>query len=145
MGAGLTVGQAGRETVVRPDEPALYDSWQPFRIQVTASAEAAARRTRPPAGTAVADGPGRAPHAAAAAARRLLHPAAVARRDAVPGHGRRRDLADPALRDMPVHRIADRWGFKGHPTFTRAFRAAFGTTPQDYRNSALAAAADERR
>ncbi|MFG3357423.1 helix-turn-helix domain-containing protein [Streptomyces griseofuscus] len=110
---------------------------------MAASAGAAARRTRPPAGTAVADGPGRAPHAAAA--RRLLHPAAVARRDAVPGHGRRRDLADPALRDMPVHRIADRWGFKGHPTFTRAFRAAFGTSPQDYRNGALAAAADERR
>ncbi|MYQ99142.1 MULTISPECIES: helix-turn-helix domain-containing protein, partial [unclassified Streptomyces] len=54
-------------------------------------------------------------------------------------------LADPALRDMPVHRIADRWGFRGHPTFTRAFRAAFGTSPQDYRNSALAATADERR
>ncbi|WP_342354574.1 helix-turn-helix domain-containing protein [Streptomyces griseofuscus] len=104
---------------------------------------AAARRTRPPAGTAVADGPGRAPHTAAA--RRLLHPAAIARRDAVPGHGRRRDLADPALRDMPVHRIADRWGFKGHPPFTRAFRAAFGTSPQDYRDGALAAAADERR
>ncbi|MFF5430397.1 helix-turn-helix domain-containing protein [Streptomyces griseofuscus] len=128
---------------MRPDELTLYDSSQPFRIQVAASAGAAARRTRPPAGTAVADGPGRAPHAAAA--RRLLHPAAVARRDAVPGHGRRRDLADPALRDMPVHHIADRWGFKGHPTFTRAFRAAFGTSPQDYRNGALAAAADERR
>ncbi|RRQ81994.1 hypothetical protein CQW39_01545 [Streptomyces griseofuscus] len=46
---------------------------------------------------------------------------------------------------MPVHRIADRWGFKGHPPFTRAFRAAFGTSPQDYRDGALAAAADERR
>ncbi|RRQ87941.1 hypothetical protein [Streptomyces griseofuscus] len=31
------------------------------------------------------------------------------------------------------------------PPFTRAFRAAFGTSPQDYRDGALAAAADERR
>jgi AraC-like DNA-binding protein len=47
-----------------------------------------------------------------------------------------RDLHDPALRDMPVHRIAARWGFKDHSTFTRAFRAAYDTAPQDYRHAA---------
>jgi AraC-like DNA-binding protein len=48
----------------------------------------------------------------------------------------RRDLVDPALRDVPVHRIAARWGFKAHSSFTRAFRAAYGTAPQDYRREA---------
>jgi AraC-like DNA-binding protein len=51
--------------------------------------------------------------------------------------GARRDLADPALRDTPVHRIAARWGFKDHSSFTRAFRAAFGTAPTDYRHDAV--------
>jgi AraC-like DNA-binding protein len=50
--------------------------------------------------------------------------------------GARRDLVDPALRDTPVHRIAARWGFKDHSSFTRAFRAAFGTAPTDYRHDA---------
>ena len=45
-----------------------------------------------------------------------------------------RDLRDPARRHMPVHRIAERWGFKDHATFTRAFRAAYGTAPNDYRH-----------
>ncbi|MFD7445797.1 helix-turn-helix domain-containing protein [Streptomyces sp. NPDC059909] len=49
----------------------------------------------------------------------------------------RRDLTDPRLRDVPVHRIANRWGFKGHPAFTRAFRAAYGLPPRDYRHQAL--------
>ncbi|WP_307795352.1 helix-turn-helix domain-containing protein [Actinacidiphila acididurans] len=51
----------------------------------------------------------------------------------------RRDLADPALLDMPVHRIATRWGFTGHSTFTRAFRAAYGAPPRDYRHQTAAA------
>ncbi|WP_236060957.1 helix-turn-helix domain-containing protein [Actinacidiphila acididurans] len=55
----------------------------------------------------------------------------------------RRDLADPALRELPVHRIATRWGFTGHSTFTRAFRAAYGTAPQDYRHQAAAAPGHE--
>lgn len=49
----------------------------------------------------------------------------------------RRDLADPAQRSVPVHRIATRWGFKDHSSFTRAFRAAFGVAPQDYRHSTI--------
>lgn len=45
----------------------------------------------------------------------------------------RRDLTDPALRDVPIHQIAARWGFKDHATFTRAFRSAYGAAPKDYR------------
>jgi AraC-like DNA-binding protein len=55
----------------------------------------------------------------------------------------RRDLADPAMRHVPVHRIAARWGFKDHPTFTRAFRSAYGATPQDHRHLAYLSAAGE--
>jgi AraC-like DNA-binding protein len=51
----------------------------------------------------------------------------------------RRDLADPALRHLPVHRIAARWGFKDHATFTRAFRSAYAMTPSDHRGAAAAA------
>lgn len=49
----------------------------------------------------------------------------------------RRDLSDPALRVMPVHRIASRWGFPDHASFTRAFRAAYDVPPTDYRQQAL--------
>lgn len=47
-----------------------------------------------------------------------------------------RDLRDTAQHDVPVHRIAARWGFKDHSTFTRTFRAAYGLSPRDYRHSA---------
>lgn len=47
-----------------------------------------------------------------------------------------RDLRDTAQRDVPVHRIAARWGFKDHSTFTRTFRAAYGLSPRDYRHTA---------
>ncbi|WNI18900.1 helix-turn-helix domain-containing protein [Actinacidiphila sp. ITFR-21] len=47
----------------------------------------------------------------------------------------RRELTDPALHGVPVHRIAARWGFRDHPTFTRAFRTAYGTAPKDYRHN----------
>ncbi|MFW6723438.1 AraC family transcriptional regulator [Streptomyces sp. MAR4 CNY-716] len=49
----------------------------------------------------------------------------------------RRDLGDPALAAVPVHRIASRWGFPHHPAFTRAFRSAYGMPPRDYRHLAL--------
>ncbi|GAA2699823.1 helix-turn-helix domain-containing protein [Micromonospora olivasterospora] len=45
----------------------------------------------------------------------------------------RRDLADPTLRDRPVQALALRWGFRDKAHFSRAFRAAYGTTPQAYR------------
>jgi AraC-like DNA-binding protein len=47
-----------------------------------------------------------------------------------------RQLSDPAQAATPVHVIARRWGFKDHATFTRTFRAAFGTSPTDYRRTA---------
>ncbi|WP_308429099.1 helix-turn-helix transcriptional regulator [Streptomyces brasiliensis] len=45
----------------------------------------------------------------------------------------RRDLAEPALRAVPVHRIAARWGFSDHATFTRSFRSAYDIPPKEYR------------
>ncbi|MBO2463250.1 helix-turn-helix domain-containing protein [Actinomadura violacea] len=50
--------------------------------------------------------------------------------------GARRDLSNPALQAVPVHRIAVRWGFRDHSTFTRAFRAAYGLPPKEYRHRA---------
>lgn len=52
--------------------------------------------------------------------------------------GARRDLADPALSQIPVHRIATRSGFASHSTFTRAFHAAYGISPRDYRHAVAA-------
>lgn len=49
----------------------------------------------------------------------------------------RRDLADAALRLIPVHEIAARWGFTYHESFTRAFQAAYGMAPRDFRQQAL--------
>ncbi|WP_431043597.1 helix-turn-helix domain-containing protein [Streptomyces sp. P1-3] len=49
----------------------------------------------------------------------------------------RRDLADPALRTIPIHAIAARWGFPRAADFSRAHRAAYGTTPKDHRHQAL--------
>ncbi|MGX1549156.1 AraC-like ligand-binding domain-containing protein [Streptomyces adustus] len=46
------------------------------------------------------------------------------------------DLTDRRLRDVPVHRIAARWGFKDHAAFTRAFRTAYGIAPRDLRQPA---------
>ncbi|WP_433153210.1 helix-turn-helix domain-containing protein [Actinomadura nitritigenes] len=53
----------------------------------------------------------------------------------------RRDLGNPAMQAIPVHRIATHWGFRDHPTFTRAFRAVYGTPPKDYREKAWRSAA----
>ncbi|RII17675.1 Transcriptional activator NphR [Streptomyces sp. YIM 130001] len=49
----------------------------------------------------------------------------------------RRDLTDSALRATPVHRIAARWGFAHAAAFSRAFRAAYGLPPGDYRRQML--------
>jgi AraC-like DNA-binding protein len=48
----------------------------------------------------------------------------------------RRDLADPALASRPVAAIAARWGFSSAADFSRAFRAAHGMPPAEYRRSA---------
>lgn len=50
----------------------------------------------------------------------------------------RRDLADPRLAGVPIHRIAARWGFRDHATFTRAFRQRYGTAPRALRPELLA-------
>ncbi|MBD0746861.1 helix-turn-helix domain-containing protein [Streptomyces sp. CBMA152] len=49
----------------------------------------------------------------------------------------RRDLTDPGLRRRPVYAIGARWGFIEPAHFSRAFRAAYGISPRDYREAAL--------
>jgi AraC-like DNA-binding protein len=48
----------------------------------------------------------------------------------------RRDLTDPALASRPVAAIASTWGFTNGADFSRAFRAAHGMPPAEYRRSA---------
>ncbi|AJP00346.1 AraC family transcriptional regulator [Streptomyces cyaneogriseus subsp. noncyanogenus] len=48
----------------------------------------------------------------------------------------RRDLADPALRGVPVSAIGARWGHPRPAEFTRAFRTATGMTPTAFRAAA---------
>ncbi|MFJ4776294.1 AraC family transcriptional regulator [Streptomyces sp. NPDC088762] len=51
----------------------------------------------------------------------------------------RTDLADPSLGATPLHVLAARWGMPSASHFTRAFRAAYGLSPRDYRYQALRA------
>ncbi|MGA5821481.1 AraC family transcriptional regulator [Kitasatospora sp. NPDC094028] len=48
-----------------------------------------------------------------------------------------RDLADPALRALPIHIIAARCGLLRASDFGRAFKAAYGLTPREHRSGAL--------
>ncbi|MFE7394904.1 helix-turn-helix domain-containing protein [Streptomyces sp. NPDC057582] len=50
----------------------------------------------------------------------------------------RRDLANPLLHSRPVRAIAACWGFTDPTHFSRAFRAAYGMPPGDYRHWAPA-------
>ena len=50
----------------------------------------------------------------------------------------RRDLLDPALRASPVSAIAMRWGLTNPAHFSRAFRAAYGIAPAEYRRMTTA-------
>jgi len=54
----------------------------------------------------------------------------------------RHDLVDPAFQALSVGAIATRSGFIDAPHFTRAFRAAYGVPPAEYRRRHLAAVAD---
>lgn len=45
----------------------------------------------------------------------------------------RADLSDPAMRQEPIARIAERWGFHCTAAFNRSFRTAYGMTPGDMR------------
>jgi AraC-like DNA-binding protein len=51
----------------------------------------------------------------------------------------RRDLTDPALRAVPIHAVAARWGFPRAAEFTRAFRTAYGVPPSELREQACRA------
>jgi AraC-like DNA-binding protein len=50
----------------------------------------------------------------------------------------RRDLADPLLANQSVIQIAFRWGFSDASHLSRAFKRAFGLSPRDFRERALA-------
>ncbi len=50
--------------------------------------------------------------------------------------GVRADLADPAHARRSIMAIASHWGYRDQAHLTRAFRAAFGTTPAAFRRSA---------
>ncbi|EPH44212.1 helix-turn-helix domain-containing protein [Streptomyces aurantiacus] len=49
----------------------------------------------------------------------------------------RRDLADLRLRSRPIGAIASMWGFSDAAHFSRAFRAAYGMSPREYRRRRL--------
>jgi AraC-like DNA-binding protein len=49
----------------------------------------------------------------------------------------RRDLADPAQQDLPVSAIGARWGLVNPAHLSRAFRAAYGLSPVEYRHDML--------
>ncbi|GHF30424.1 helix-turn-helix domain-containing protein [Streptomyces griseoluteus] len=50
----------------------------------------------------------------------------------------RRDLTDPLRGRQPVRAVAARWGFTDPASFSRAFRGAYGLSPQEYRRQWLA-------
>lgn len=45
------------------------------------------------------------------------------------------DLADPRLAQFSMHAIASRWGCPDPAHFSRAFRAAYGLTPTEFRHA----------
>ncbi|MFF3327801.1 helix-turn-helix domain-containing protein [Streptomyces sp. NPDC002889] len=59
-------------------------------------------------------------------------------------HRCRRDLADPGMRHHTIRVIAARWGMPRPAEFSRAFRAATGTSPSRYRAQHLPPTADEQ-
>ena len=50
----------------------------------------------------------------------------------------RAERRDPALRARPVSAIAMRWGLTNPAHFSRAFRAAYGIAPAEYRRMTTA-------
>jgi AraC-like DNA-binding protein len=51
--------------------------------------------------------------------------------------GCRRDLAEPALRELPIGDIAARCGYRDQAYFSRLFRRSFGEAPREWRARAL--------
>jgi AraC-like DNA-binding protein len=79
---------------------------------------------------------------------RSLHALFADRPETVAAYIRRRrlercrdDLGDPRKATVPVQAVAARWGFASATVFSRAFRAAFGMSPTEYRLQAAGAAA----
>ncbi|MEV7776524.1 helix-turn-helix domain-containing protein, partial [Kitasatospora sp. NPDC086791] len=58
-------------------------------------------------------------------------------------HKAHRDLADPALRSVPVQIVAAACGIPRASEFSRAFKAAYGISPREYRHRARLAAAPD--
>ncbi len=56
----------------------------------------------------------------------------------------RRDLADQSLRHQSITFIAHRWGFSEASSLSRAFRAAYQTSPRRYRQARQRGGADVR-
>ena len=56
----------------------------------------------------------------------------------------RRDLADQSLRHQSITFIAHRWGFSEASSLSRAFRAAYQTSPRRFRQAKQADGADGR-
>ena len=54
-----------------------------------------------------------------------------------------RDLVRPGSEWESIHATAARWGFSDAAVFTRAFRAAYGMSPREYRNRYLPATIDQ--
>jgi len=52
-------------------------------------------------------------------------------------------LSDPSRRFVTISAIAARWGFSDHSHFARAFRAAYGVTPREWRSAAISDADGE--
>lgn len=48
----------------------------------------------------------------------------------------RRDLADPALSHLPVYAVAARWGIHDPSYFGKRFKAEFGVSPREFRDTA---------
>jgi AraC-like DNA-binding protein len=49
----------------------------------------------------------------------------------------RRDLSNEEQHDVPITIIANRWRFADSAHFSRAFKAAYGLSPRDYRHNQL--------
>ncbi|MEU5974035.1 helix-turn-helix domain-containing protein [Streptomyces sp. NPDC047315] len=50
----------------------------------------------------------------------------------------RAELTDPRVRHRTIADVAARWGYRSAADFSRAFRAAYGTTPSEVRRIAVA-------
>jgi AraC-like DNA-binding protein len=109
--SAVWISQCGRDTLVGTGDLSLFDTSQPYEFQALPGAD--------PGKTLMLHFP------------KTALPVRLERC--------RADLTDPRLRGMAVHAIGARWGLGSPADFSRAFRAAHGIPPGDYRRQALAA------